>query len=250
MKRVEFATCTDQGRVRRNNEDAVGAFENPGILIVADGMGGCQAGEVASHMAVDLVSSDLLRRLVVVGPEAGKAMAPLRAALIAANTAIYERSLRDRQLHGMGTTVVVAVFRANSLVFAHVGDSRLYRFRKGSLECLTRDHTVVQELIERDEFPGVREAIAAGVNPNILTRALGSEAPLQVDLGVTPCQPGDIYLLCTDGLTGMLPEPDISVVLAEPGTLADRAKRLVSAACARGGIDNVTVALAHVSSNL
>ncbi|MEI6413556.1 MAG: protein phosphatase 2C domain-containing protein [Pseudomonadota bacterium] len=247
MKRLEFATCTHQGRVRRNNEDAVGSLDHLGVLIVADGMGGCQAGEVASHMAVDLVLSHLVQHLT---PElaASGVMIHLKSALMAANEAIYERSLVDLQLHGMGTTAVVAAFGLAHLAFAHVGDSRLYRLRNGQLECLTRDHTVIQELIDRDEFPGMREALAAGVNPNVLTRALGSEGLLQSDLGVTPCQIDDLYLLCTDGLTGMVAEPDISAVLAEPIALAGRAERLVAAACARGGVDNVTVALAHVSS--
>ncbi|CAK0754426.1 Serine/threonine phosphatase stp [Gammaproteobacteria bacterium] len=249
MKRLEFATCTDQGRVRRNNEDAVGTSETLGVLIVADGMGGCQAGEVASRMAVDVTLSHLDRKLAV-GLESRQVMTHLKAALMAANEAIYERSLLDLEFHGMGTTVVAAVFGSSSLAFAHVGDSRLYRFRRNGLECLTRDHTVVQELIDREEFPGMREAIAAGVNPNILTRALGSEGLFQVDLGVTAHQPDDVYLLCTDGLTGMVTEPDISAVLAESTTLASRAERLISLACARGGADNITVALAHVSSTL
>jgi serine/threonine protein phosphatase PrpC len=241
--RLEMTAATDRGMVRARNEDCVAARADAGLAIVADGMGGHNAGEVASRMAVEVITGGLA------GAGGAERLDPKRAeTLIAGEIARANRQIHDagrarRDHAGMGTTVVVALWYETSLSVGHVGDSRLYRLRARELRQLTRDHTLVQDEVERGML-SPRRARAAP-NRSILTRAVGSAAEVAPDLNTFKTMPDDIYLLCSDGLTEMLGDEEIAVVLgASP--IGEAADTLVHEANARGGVDNISVVVARV----
>ncbi len=243
MLRYQFHSQTHVGRVRENNEDAV-AFDAVGQLaLLADGMGGYSAGEVAASMAIGLIQADLSRHLSPVRP--GNGSRELRQALTTAvhnaNASIWSCAASQPNCRGMGTTLVAAVFLDASVLVAHVGDSRCYRWRAGELVRLTRDHSVVQEQIDAG-LVTLEEAPFAP-NRNLVTRALGVMDTVEVDLAEHPVGADDVYLLCSDGLTDMLTDEAIATALADLNPLAQRAQRLVDAANAAGGRDNVSVLL-------
>jgi len=243
---LELAARSDVGRVRQNNEDTFRVDPEHGVVIVADGMGGHNAGEVASHLAANAV----LHAVVAEGDadaEAPSAMlGRLGRAVEEANAALFRAIRAAPHLDGMGTTVVAAVFRNGHVYHAHVGDSRFYRWRGDALEQLTRDHSLVQTLLDRGVFESREQALAAGVGHNVLTRGLGVEARLDVELGSRPIEKGDVYLLCSDGLTGMVDDAAIAETLAEhAGDLKQAADALLRLALMAGGIDNVTLVLAR-----
>lgn len=245
---IDVAMRTDRGLVREQNEDAVGGDPSEGLIILADGMGGANAGEVASLLAIDLLVGQL------VGDERGQA-GPLGAgelleAMRGVNQAILELSRQVPEYEGMGTTLVVALFSESSMIYAHVGDSRLYRLRDGVLESLTTDHTLIQEVVNAGDFASLEEARLAGVPPNVLTRAFGAEPDVPVDIAETDIREGDLYLFCSDGLTGMVSDPDIQAVLEKDhDDLMDANDELIELACSMGGIDNISVILARVMDN-
>jgi protein phosphatase len=222
---------TDTGRRRRQNEDAFVC--EPPLFAIADGMGGAQAGELASRLAAAAIEE--------AGAAGGDADA-VAGAVRAANARIFERSLTDPAVAGMGTTATVALVdeHAGTLTLAHVGDSRGYRYREGVLEQLTTDHSLVAELVRTGRLT---EAEAA-VHPHrsVITRALGTEADVEVDTRTLELAPGDLVLLCSDGLSAMVRDEEIARLLGE----SERdpyaaAEALVRAANAAGGEDNVTV---------
>jgi PPM family protein phosphatase len=245
---IDVAMRTDRGLVREQNEDAVGGDPSEGLIILADGMGGANAGEVASQLAVDLLVSQL------VGDEQAQAK-PLSAgqlleAMKGVNQAILELSCQVPEYAGMGMTLVVGLFRESSLIYAHVGDSRLYRLRAGTFESLTSDHTLIQDLVNSGDFATLEEARLAGVPPNVLTRAFGAEPDVPVDIAETDIREGDLYLFCSDGLTGLVSDPDIQAVLeANHNDLMDANDELIALACQMGGIDNISVILARVADS-
>jgi PPM family protein phosphatase len=233
MKIGRAAWLTDTGRRRMRNEDAY-VFEPP-LFAIADGMGGARAGEVAAGIAATALRDG---RRNVIGEES------LEAVIDEANRRVWERSVADPSTAGMGTTVTVAFVdaAAEGIVFGHVGDSRAYRLRGDELEQITTDHSLVAELVES----GVLTPEEAERHPqrSAITRAVGTERAIEVDVFTVPADPGDLVLLCSDGLTGMLSEDEIAAVLLE----ADRdpsaaAHGLVAAANAHGGEDNITVVL-------
>ncbi|MCZ7589393.1 MAG: Stp1/IreP family PP2C-type Ser/Thr phosphatase [Gaiella sp.] len=226
------AGLSDTGRRRRQNEDAFVC--EPPLFAIADGMGGAQAGELASRLAAAAIEE-----AAAAGDEDGVA-----GAVRAANARIFERSLSDPAVAGMGTTATVALVdeHAETLTLAHVGDSRAYRYRAGELEQLTTDHSLVAELVRSGRLT---EAEAA-VHPHrsVITRALGTEAEVEVDTLSLRLEPGDLVLLCSDGLSAMVRDDEIARLLDESGRdpyVASEA--LVRAANAAGGEDNVTVVL-------
>jgi protein phosphatase len=230
--------------VRRNNEDSYRADDERGVVVVADGMGGHRAGEVASRLAVDAVFR-FLTGAAGEGAEPEALLGLLDRAVEEANAALCKAIAESPDLDGMGTTVVAAVFADDHICHAHVGDSRLYRWRRGVLELLTRDHSLVQSLVDRGVFDSREQAREAGIGHNVLTRALGIDRAVEVELGSRPVQPGDIYLFCTDGLTGVLDDTVISDTLSDFHDNLNRAvERLIEQALAGGGHDNVTVVLA------
>ena len=227
--------ASDTGRQRRANEDAY--FVRAPLFVVADGMGGAQAGEVASGIAVDAFRDGL--------PDGAEPVeARLARVVQAANEEIHRRSRADADQAGMGTTLTAAYVDVDGVAIAHVGDSRAYRWHDGRLERLTDDHSLVEELIRQ----GRLSEAEAEEHPqrSIITRALGPEPLVEVDTRTSPARDGDLFLLCSDGLTGMIGEQGVADVLAEGGSLRDIARRLIDAANRAGGRDNITVVLFRV----
>jgi serine/threonine protein phosphatase PrpC len=233
LRIAEHAGTTDVGRQRSTNEDSL--LVHPPYFAVADGMGGAKAGEVASQLAVQVLEEEL---------EAHPGEAPeaqLARTLQEANTRIFELSTDDESRRGMGTTVTAACVHDRDVSLGHVGDSRAYRLREGELEQLTRDHSLVAEL----QRSGQLSAEAAEHHPqrSIITRALGPEPDVEVDTYTVPGREGDVFVLCSDGLTGMISDDEMASILRRAGSLGEAADSLVRAANQSGGKDNITVVL-------
>lgn len=237
---------TDTGMVRDHNEDSFVIVPEIGLAILADGMGGHLAGEVASAMAIDQVTQYLLNAFKAESPKPANGVSPdsemLVEAVKNANAAIHAASVDRPEHSGMGTTIVATVFHDNHLTVAHVGDSRLYRFRDGQLSQITEDHSMVQELLRRGLISP--EEARTSANKNLVTRALGVDPLVQVDVDEHECRPGDIYLLCSDGLNDVLSDEDISALLVRFDADMEAATRgLIDEVNARGGPDNVSIVM-------
>lgn len=249
---LEFVALTDVGKVRDHNEDAYAIRPELGLAVVADGMGGYNAGEVASAMAVETVVSEVARSIpgLVPGqkdPNTGLHYETLilRDAISLANTQIYRSAHSNKQHKGMGTTVASALFWNNRVSLAHVGDSRVYRLRDGVLAPLTKDHSVVQEVLGESSLS--EEEAKEAFQSNLVTRALGVEKRTTMDLVERSARPGDVFLLCTDGLTNMLDDEAMAKILHKKSKdLHDCSKRLVQQANRNGGKDNISVMLVRV----
>jgi protein phosphatase len=224
--RVVAGAATDIGRVREGNEDSF-LVHDP-LFAVADGMGGHEGGEVASNLALETIA-----RLSDHG--AGD----LGALVQDANRAVFERSLRDRSVAGMGTTLTAVLVRGDRARLGHVGDSRAYLLRDAELHVLTEDHTLVHRMVEAGEI--TQEEAEVHPHRSILTRALGVDMTVEVDDGELELRPGDRLMLCTDGLTGMITERRIREILTSTPSADDAAGALVGAANRAGGVDNITV---------
>jgi PPM family protein phosphatase len=222
---------TDTGRQRRDNED--NAFVRAPVFVVADGMGGAQAGEVASALAVEEFEHEL--------PDEGSAEERLSTRIREANRRIYERSRVEHEHAGMGTTLTAVYVDDDDLAVAHVGDSRAYIFRDGTLTRLTQDHSLVEELVRQGKL--TEEQAAEHPQRSIITRALGIELDVEVDTWTYPVRAGDVVLLCSDGLTSMIDEDRIVEILSGEPILDRAAERLIKAANDAGGRDNITVVL-------
>lgn len=246
---LEIVVRTDAGVVRGHNEDAVFANPNQGLAILADGMGGYNAGEVASGMAITLLSSELegafkTRFPGEIDKETGRPFAHLCIAgkVQATNSAIYNAAASQPQYAGMGTTLVVALFYDNRVTVAHIGDSRLYRLRGDAFEVVTRDHSLLQEQIDSGMISA--EEARFSQNRNLVTRALGVDPEVETEIHDYPVLPGDIYLLCSDGLNDMVEDEDIGMTLQALGSnLELAASQLIEMANDNGGRDNVSVIL-------
>lgn len=239
----DFASALDPGRVRRNNEDAVAIDAESGVVVLADGMGGHHAGEVASAMACDIVRRDLVRWRRA-WPDTISQAAALQAmarSVAHANLAILEAAQNRAECRGMGTTVVLALVAGSQLLVGHVGDSRAYRWRNDRLERLTRDHSLLQERVDAGLM--TPEEAATSRRSHIVTRAVGVEPEVQLDVQAHDSLPGDLVLLCSDGLTDMVSDSEIAAVLRGGGPLEALCARLVEAANTAGGADNVAVVL-------
>src|SRR5829696_2468061 len=210
---LEFFSATDTGRARNNNEDSVAVDEPTALVVLADGMGGYNAGEVASGMATAFIKSELGRWLQEASSTASDT--DVRRAMDIcvdnANRAIFNAANSNPQYAGMGTTLVVGVFRDNRLLLGHVGDSRCYRLRAGRLAQITHDHSLLQEQIDAGLITAEQAAFSA--NKNLVTRAVGVEDTVLLETHQHDVLPGDIYLLCSDGLTDMLDDETIAQVL-------------------------------------
>lgn len=239
---TELVTATDTGMVRQRNEDYVTLDRERGVAVLCDGMGGHLAGDVASRLGAEAVLEALCE------PQAGEADLParLREAVETANQVIIEAARARPEWTGMGATVVAAVFGDDVVHAAHLGDSRMYRLRAGSLDLLTEDHTVSQQYVRR----GVLSADAAQgwIGRSMLLRALGIDDDVDVDVTESVLMPEDCFLLCSDGLTDACSEEQIREELCQGDTeLEEIAARLIDLANANGGPDNVSVVLARVS---
>jgi len=250
--KIDFAERTDTGRVREHNEDAIGSDPDLGLMVLADGMGGYNAGEVASGIAVDVVT-----KLAVAGadrevrheidPHSGmmRQSIVLRDAVYRSNKIIYQTAQSQTHCEGMGTTIVAAMFCDNKISIAHVGDSRAYRLRGGQLEQMTLDHSLLQELVDRGFYS--HEEAQRSTNRNYVTRALGVEPTVEVEVHEHEVQPGDIYLLCSDGLPDMVEDEDIHLTISTFNASLDVVgQQLIDLANDHGGRDNVSVMLAQV----
>lgn len=233
MLRVgEHFERTDTGRQRRVNEDAFHA--RAPLFIVADGMGGAQAGEVASGTAVEMIPGEI-------APDGGSVEQRLADAVQAANARIHELSVSDDERAGMGTTLTAAWVGEKEVTLVHVGDSRCYRWRDGSLERLTDDHSLVEEMVRQGRL--TPEEAAVHPQRSIITRALGPEDVVEPDTLTVPARGGDLFLLCSDGLTSMIGEDEIAAVLASTDDIEAAGRALVDRANEAGGKDNITVVL-------
>lgn len=239
--RFTAAAMTDRGRKRPSNEDAYGYSVEDGVYVVCDGMGGAAAGEVASSTAVDEV-------LRVFSERNGSAVLPKDAeeAICIANEAIYSRSQRNYKLSGMGTTLVAAVIRNQHVWILNIGDSRCYRLRAGHLEQVTLDHSLVEEQVRMGRMTKA-EALRSPLR-NMITRALGTQSHVTPDCFDFDAEPGDLLLLCSDGLTRELSDALIESMLETDEPLEDRCSHLIEAAKKAGGHDNITCVLVQASA--
>ena len=242
-----FYAATDRGRIRDNNEDAVAVDPAVGLAVLADGMGGYNAGEVASGLAIATLQTDLARWLIEAGPSASVTLIrqATQTCVARANQLILESALANPAHAGMGTTLVVGVFHGAQLVLGHIGDSRCYRLRQGQLTQITSDHSVLQERIDA----GLITPAQALGSPerNLVTRALGVAPDAKLELHDFSARPGDLYLLCSDGLTDMVRDERIEAVLRQPGPLDQRARELIAQANHHGGRDNIAVVLVQAA---
>jgi len=248
--KIRYEAITDVGRKRKGNEDSV--FVNPGqnLFVVADGMGGHAAGEVASRLAVDAINDfieltggdDEITWPFGLDDTISYDGNRLKTAVRFANKKVLETTKERSEYEGMATTVAAVLLEGDAANLAHVGDSRIYLLRASELSQLTSDHSWINEQIQS----GVISADQARSHPlrNVVTRALGGKPDLLVDMQLQPMQPEDVLLLCSDGLTTMLPDDEICRLMAENvADVAQAARALVDAANARGGEDNITVLL-------
>ena len=250
---LDVAVLSHPGMVRSHNEDAAFVDGVAGLAVVADGMGGYNAGEVASGIALDVITKNMLpelfsrRDLTKVDGSSGRTHAALllQQQIEVANKAIYEVAQARPECAGMGTTIVASVFCGNHASIGHVGDSRCYRLRGQELEQLTRDHSLLQEQIDSGMLTPERAKYS--LNKNLVTRALGIDASAPVDIVEYRVETGDIYLLCSDGLTDMIDAEAIGSTLARNrNQLAAAAAELVELANRSGGRDNISVVLVGI----
>ena len=245
----EFYQAVDPGRARSNNEDSVAIDEGQALAVLADGMGGYNAGEVASGMATSFIKSELGRWLQEAGGLATDV--EIRRAMDIcvdnANRAIFNAANANPQYAGMGTTLVVGAFREGRLRLGHVGDSRCYRWRAKQLVQITRDHSLLQEQIDAGLITPEQAAFSA--NKNLVTRAVGVEDTVLLESHLHDLHPGDIYLMCSDGLSDMLDDATIAQLLQTRDSLAAAGMALIEAANDAGGKDNISLVLVRVAGH-
>ena len=243
MMNYEICTQTDPGLARENNEDAVSFDAASRLCILADGMGGYNAGEIASGMAVAFIKSEMGRWLSQAGKHAnGKEVRrALEICVENANHSIFNAANANPQYSGMGTTLVVAVFQSARLTLGHIGDSRCYRLRGAEFQQITKDHSLLQEQIDAGLI--TPEQALTSANKNLVTRALGVEDTVRLEVNDYSVDIGDVYLMCSDGLTDMVLDAAIAGIMLGGASLAQKARQLVVAANEGGGRDNISVLL-------
>jgi PPM family protein phosphatase len=242
---LSVAAGTDVGRIRAGNEDSLYADADPdrGLFIVADGMGGHAAGEVASEMAVQIVAKELAPFRDLAGPAPLSGMAH---ALREANRAIYERTIVEADKQGMGTTASCMLMGGGRWIIGHIGDSRVYLMRDGEFRQITKDHSYVQEQVDA----GFLTPEQARYHPysNVITRCVGANAAVEADVLDGELRNGDIYVICSDGLTGMVEDPQLKKIVETRGTPGRMVDAMITEANRRGGLDNITAVVVQVLS--
>ncbi len=247
---------SDVGLQREHNEDSFAVLADHGLSIVADGMGGHRAGDVASRLATDAIgeffkktSNEDATWPFHFDPNLSDEENKLITSIRLANRQIYEHSTRSQELRGMGTTVVGALYsrRKNRMFLGHVGDSRAYRVRHGEIKQMTRDHSLVNDYLAA--MPDMTEEQRSELPKNVITRALGMQDNVEVDLQSDECEPGDTYVLCSDGLSGMISDREILDVVTGSEKLEDACRTLISMANEHGGEDNITAILIRVEDD-
>ncbi|MFZ5470326.1 MAG: Stp1/IreP family PP2C-type Ser/Thr phosphatase [Myxococcota bacterium] len=253
--RIEVAGNTHVGMKRNHNEDNYLLLPEEQLFCVADGMGGHSSGEIASKIAVD----ELAEFFKMTAKDADATWPykmdktrsydenRLTTGIKLANVRIFERASADQKFKGMGTTIVTVHFAAGHAYVGHVGDSRVYYFRNGVLKQLTEDHSLLNDYLKAKKLSP--EEIEAFPHKNVIVRALGMKDTVQVDVNKLEPLPGDVYLLCSDGLSGMVPDPQMQEVLAHTRELDKACAQLIDMANAAGGSDNVTCVLARIHAN-
>ncbi|WP_085314441.1 Stp1/IreP family PP2C-type Ser/Thr phosphatase [Derxia lacustris] len=253
--KLEFVSVTDPGMVRQQNEDSVAIVPDVGLAVLADGMGGYNAGEVASTLTTHLLARDLAEDLAAVYSardsfDLTALHGLLRDHITDVNRAVYDAAQSQEDLSGMGTTLVMALFHGDCATVAHVGDSRAYRYRRGKLEQVTRDHSLLQEQIDAGLL--TEHEARFSLHKNLVTRAVGVDPVVEPDIVEVDTEPDDIFLLCSDGLTDMVEDVGIAALIAAyseaDARLDELATGLVRTANDHGGRDNVSVILARVDA--
>ncbi len=246
----EFCLRTDPGLARENNEDSIAIDEATRLGILADGMGGYNAGEIASGMATAFIKSELGRWLSQAGRHANakEVRRAMEICVDNANRSIFNAANSNPQYSGMGTTLVLGVFQDSRLMLGHIGDSRCYRLRDGELVQITKDHSLLQEQMDAGLI--TPEQAATSTNKNLVTRALGVEDAVLLEVNEHRVEPGDMYLMCSDGLSDMVDNANIAQLLATDLPLDQKVVQLVDAANANGGRDNISVLLAQAQSGV
>jgi len=238
---MEVAALTDVGRVRSANEDAYGLCAEAGLFVLCDGMGGAAAGEVASQTAVAAITEALCDAQIAEDPRQA-----LESGIAEANRRVFSHAQQEISLYGMGTTLVLALVRDARVWIAHVGDSRCYRWRAGALERMTEDHSLVDEQVRL----GQMTADEAQISPfrNVITRAVGTRATVIPDIEEVATERGDLFLLCSDGLTKEVSESRLAELLGQDAVdLQETCRRLIEEANAAGGSDNITAIAVRIS---
>jgi PPM family protein phosphatase len=244
----EFCIRTDPGLARENNEDSVTVDEPTRLGILADGMGGYNAGEIASGMATTFIKSELGRWLSQAGRHANarEVRRAMEICVDNANRSIFNAANSNPQYSGMGTTLVMGVFQDGRLMLGHIGDSRCYRLRGAEFRQITKDHSLLQEQMDAGLITA--EQAATSSNKNLVTRALGVEDAVLLEVNEHRVEPGDMYLMCSDGLSDMVDDEAVAKILAADAALEQKAAQLIDAANANGGRDNISVLMAHVTT--
>lgn len=234
---------TDPGRARDNNEDSVAYDEITSTIVLADGMGGYNAGEIASGMATAFIKSELSRWLSEAGENATtrEVRRAMEICVDNANRSIFNAANSNAHYAGMGTTLVVGVFKGDKLILGHIGDSRCYRMRSGTLDQITKDHSLLQEQMDAGLI--TPEQAATSSIKNLVTRALGVDESVLLDVNEHTVQAGDIYLLCSDGLSDMMDDAAIAKIVSADLALEQKAVQLIDLANENGGRDNISVLL-------
>lgn len=253
--KISITGLTDTGMVRKNNEDSIGFDSALGLIVLADGMGGHRGGEIASSMSVDSILDTLQRQLPKIksgrtDPETGFSLESLciQEAIESANDQIFQAADSNPEQFGMGTTIVVLLYYNNTFSIGHVGDSRCYRLRSEKLEQITRDHSLLQELIDRGFY--TPEEARNSKNKNLVTRALGIGPRVNVDVQEDIVLKNDIYLLCSDGLTDLVDDEYICLTIKRfSDNLEEAAKQLITKANENGGKDNISVMLCRINDD-
>lgn len=243
----KFCTRSDPGRARDNNEDSVAYDEAVQLGVLADGMGGYNAGEIASGMATAFIKSEMSRWLSEVGRQAKikEIRRALEICVDNANKSIFNAANSNAQYSGMGTTLVVAVFHGDKAILGHIGDSRCYRLRGGAFAQITKDHSLLQEQIDAGLLT-VEQASTSSYK-NLVTRALGVDDAVALDLNEFDVEPGDLYMMCSDGLSDMVDDNEIASILDGEQTMEQKADQLIAVANEHGGRDNISVLLTQAS---
>jgi protein phosphatase len=253
--KITIMGMTDAGMVREKNEDSIGFDSALGLAVLADGMGGHRGGDIASSITVDTIIDVIQQKLPEISSgevddASGYSMESIciQDAVITANDLVYKTAEANPEHKGMGTTIVVLQFYNNSFSLAHIGDSRCYRLRNDELEQITKDHSLLQELIDRGFY--TPEEAKNSMNKNLVTRALGIDPVVVPDIQEDIVLKNDIYLLCSDGLTDLVEDADIYYTIKEfSDNLEEAAKQLITKANQKGGKDNISVMLCRIDED-
>ncbi len=242
LYQVSVYCLSDIGLIRHNNEDACKVINEEQFYVLADGMGGHQAGEVASHEAVDRICT-LFQKRIDSRLDITKVQELIRSIIQEVNGTVFRMSRENPELKGMGTTLCCIYLHPDGLIYGHVGDSRIYRFRKGELELLTQDHSLLQELIQLGQLS--EQQAQEFLYKNIITKAIGTEPFVDPSVATSAIEPGDMLLMCSDGLSDLVSFAEIKEIMSQP-VQEEISKALVEKAKQKGGNDNITVVLVKV----